>query len=453
MNFEGQLKELLSKVNDLTGELKECRKEIDLLKGEIEWLKRKPLSTSSAMQPRAVISTTPTFENFVGLKVIHFVGIIVLIIGLTIGVKYAIDINLISPVLRILIAYLTGCGLLLTSRRLRKNYELFSMVLFSGAMASIYFTTYAAFAYYGMLSRPITFGMMLLFTIFTVFNSLKYNRQEIAILGLVGAFGIPFFVRGNTDNLWALFTYIFVINTGILFLSFKRYWLSLTYLSFFTTWIILFASLNLYPGGNYFNAQLSFGLVFFFLFMTSSLGFKIYKGDEITNSDTFIVVANTLALYLFIVISFLISDVGFIKGVTLLFAFLYFAFGVIAARYLQRHKHLHSALFSISLLAFVVFFLIQYSGLTITIIWGLLAIAYFISGMWFKLQVFRIGAIVLFASTLIKLVIVDSMDFSPIEKIIAYIFTGTVLLIVSFLYQKFKKRIFNDAENEPNGSN
>ena len=125
---------------------------------------------------------------------------------------------------------------------------------------------------------------------------------------------------------------------------------------------------------------------------------------------------------------------------------------MIAARYLQRHKHLHSALFSISLLAFVVFFLIQYSGLTITIIWGLLAIAYFISGMWFKLQVFRIGAIVLFASTLIKLVIVDSMDFGPIEKIIAYIFTGTVLLIVSFLYQKFKKRIFSDPENETNNS-
>ena len=37
-----------------------------------------------------------SLENFIGLKVIHIIGIIVLVTGLSIGVKYAIDKNLIS---------------------------------------------------------------------------------------------------------------------------------------------------------------------------------------------------------------------------------------------------------------------------------------------------------------------------------------------------------------------
>ncbi|MES2881869.1 MAG: hypothetical protein V4676_06965, partial [Bacteroidota bacterium] len=46
---------------------------------------------------------TPAFslENFIGLKLMHFIGIVVLVIGLSIGVKYAIDRNLISEVVRI----------------------------------------------------------------------------------------------------------------------------------------------------------------------------------------------------------------------------------------------------------------------------------------------------------------------------------------------------------------
>src|ERR1700750_2027306 len=56
-----------------------------------------------------------TLENFIGLKIIHLVGIVVLLIGISIGVKYAIDKNLITPVTRILLAYAAGIALFLLS--------------------------------------------------------------------------------------------------------------------------------------------------------------------------------------------------------------------------------------------------------------------------------------------------------------------------------------------------
>ena len=101
-----------------------------------------------------------TLENFIGLRLIHFVGIMVLVIGISIGVKYAIDKELISETMRIILAYCAGLLLFILSLRLKKKYQLFSAILFSGSMATLYFTTYAAFVYYNFLPAMVTFLIM-----------------------------------------------------------------------------------------------------------------------------------------------------------------------------------------------------------------------------------------------------------------------------------------------------
>ena len=75
-------------------------------------------------------------------NLINKIGIIVLIIGVGIGAKYAIDNELISPLTRIILGYLVGAGLLGFAIRLQKKYENFSAVLLSGSMAIFYFITY-----------------------------------------------------------------------------------------------------------------------------------------------------------------------------------------------------------------------------------------------------------------------------------------------------------------------
>jgi uncharacterized membrane protein len=53
-------------------------------------------------------------------------------------------------------------------------------------------------------------------------------------------------------------------------------------------------------------------------------------------------------------------------------------------------------------------------------------------------------AILLMGITLLKLVLLDSLSFSPIQKIIAYVVLGILLLVVSFFYQKFRKQLFGE---------
>ena len=50
-------------------------------------------------------------EKFIGENLSNKIGIIITVLGIGIGVKYAIDHNLISPLTRIILGYLMGFGL------------------------------------------------------------------------------------------------------------------------------------------------------------------------------------------------------------------------------------------------------------------------------------------------------------------------------------------------------
>lgn len=342
-----------------------------------------------------------------------------------------------------MLAYLTGGILFFLSVTLRKKYDLFSAILFSGSMASVYFTTYASYEYYFLINRITAFVIMLVLTFFTVYKSIKYDKKEIAILGLVGAYAIPFFVRGNSDNLMGLFSYIFLINIGVLFIYFKKYWLPLLYLSFFLTWIIFFSCFFLKVG--YDHAKLTFGILFYVLFMLSCLGYKLLKQIEIIYFDSIIVVLNTVFLY-YSFITLLGENAAGVANITLLFAIVYFLLGIILRQYLHVQQYLSNTLFLIGMTGITVYLGIKCDSLTGTIAWLIESIIVFALGVYFKIKIFRIVTILLFAITLLKLLFIDSLEFTAPEKIIAYIITGLVLLIVSFLYQKFRKIIFYEEK-------
>ena len=76
--------------------------------------------------------------------------------------------------------------------------------------------------------------------------------------------------------------------------------------------------------------------------------------------------------------------------------------------------------------------------LGLSILWGLSAVGLVSIGIWKKKKHLRIGAIVLFSFTLIKLFFYDISHLNTISKTVVLISLGVLLLIVSFLYNKFK---------------
>jgi uncharacterized membrane protein len=61
--------------------------------------------------------------------------------------------------------------------------------------------------------------------------------------------------------------------------------------------------------------------------------------------------------------------------------------------------------------------------------------------MWKHKKHLRIAAIVLFTATLLKLFFIDIVHYSTISKTIVFVALGVLLLIISFLYNKYKNEI------------
>jgi uncharacterized membrane protein len=205
-------------------------------------------------------------EEFIGENLISKAGIVVLLLGIGIGVKYAIDNDLISPLTRIIIGYILGFGLIGLGVRLKAKYENFSAILLSGGMASLYFVTYFAYSLYGLIGQPVAFALMVMFTVFTVASALIYNKQVIAHIGLVGAYAAPFLLSTGSAAYAFLFTYMSIVNAGILTLSIRRAWRPIIYTSSAFTWLIFAVWLT-----GRFSAYEQFSLALTFLWVFAAV--------------------------------------------------------------------------------------------------------------------------------------------------------------------------------------
>jgi uncharacterized membrane protein len=237
-------------------------------------------------------------EEFIGTNLLNKVGIAILVLGISYGVKYSIDHELINPVTRIILGYLAGLILIGLAIKIKPNYKTFSAVLLSGGMATLYFITFAAYDLYELFPQAMAFVLMVLFTAFTVFAAIQYDQKAIAIIGLVGAYGVPFLLSDGSGRVVVLFSYMAVVSTGILLLAFRKEWKSLYYLAFGLTWIIFAAwYFDRFSVDEYLWTSLIFSTVFFVTFYITFLAYKLIQSDPLMRWDIVLLLLNSFIYF------------------------------------------------------------------------------------------------------------------------------------------------------------
>jgi uncharacterized membrane protein len=446
MMKEDEIRQLQIELEQLNKELYSQREKILQLQKRIAQLTNSEIQT--ALQPgKARAAEKFSLENFIGLRLINFIGIIVLVIGLSIGVKYAIDENLISEGMRISLAYAAGLVLYFLSLRLRKKYTLFSAILFSGGMASLYFTTYAANVYYNMFSFALAFAIMIALTVYTVYEAIRYSRQEIALLGLVGAYGIPFLISKNADRADLFFLYISLINLGVIYLSVKKYWRTVGLVAQTITWILFigWAATKHDPKFKFIAA--SFMIFFFLVFLFAVLSYKLFQKRSLQINDAYQLLVNNIALYIAALFQFGFSEKASSSDLAIITLIVS---AVVALQAILFYQYWKEEIFStrlassLALTLFVMFIAFNWDGFTVTFLWLLTAVIVFAWGFRMRSVRARMAGIILIGVTLGKLLALDSLTFTTVQKVIAYLVLGVLLLIVSFFYQKFKQQLFSD---------
>lgn len=241
----------------------------------------------------------PDLEKFVGENLINKLGILILVLGISYFVKYAIDKDWINETGRVGIGILAGSLVLAIAHKLRKKYAAFGSVLVSGAIAIFYFTIAIAFHEYQLFSQTVTFVIMVLITAFSCLISMSYNRIELAVLSLIGGFAVPFMIRTGSGNYQVLFSYIAILDIGILALAYFKKWNLVNILAFiFTTLLFIgwFGS-DMYSEFPHYCGAFIFSFIFYAIFIVMNIINNIRNRGVFSISQLTILSVNTFVFY------------------------------------------------------------------------------------------------------------------------------------------------------------
>ncbi len=396
---------LLNRLNELLLKQEKLNSEVQLLKAEVEGKvitkpntepfeepftkQAKPVQPIAEYDPWVIQKPKDSFvkkglnnlfspefkqniEKFVGENLISVIGVIILIIGVGIGAKYAIDNKMISPLTRIILGYIISIGLLVFAIKLKAKYEKYSAVLLSGALALMYFLTFAAYDFYDLIPKMMAFGLMLLFTVFTTFASIKYNKQVIAHIGFVGAYAVPFLLSDGSGNATILLGYIAIINIGILAVSLKNYWKSLYYTAFVFTWLIYMAvyATKLFAASD-FGVLLSFLSIFYLTFYGVFIGYKLIRSEKFLKMDIIMLLSNSFIFYGLGYSIFRDNETFsiYIGLFTLLNAVIHFGFSIYIFKQKLADKNLFYLIIGLVLTFITIAIPVQLDGHWVTLLW------------------------------------------------------------------------------------
>ncbi|HEX8579955.1 MAG TPA: DUF2339 domain-containing protein [Allosphingosinicella sp.] len=207
-----------------------------------------PSPPEAAPPPEPRESLGGLFERLVGGRLLIWIGGIALALAGLFLVRYSIQIGLITPALRMVMA--AAFGLLLIGAgeiaRRRKDAALdprVAQALVGAGVLILYAAAYGSHVLYGLLGIRAASGAMLAITFAALGLSLRHGAPA-AVMGLIGGFLTPVLVGNPSESSVPLLTYLFLLNAAVFALASRRGWTwlaaSAVLLSFGWTGLLIF---------------------------------------------------------------------------------------------------------------------------------------------------------------------------------------------------------------------
>ncbi|MCX6853479.1 MAG: DUF2339 domain-containing protein, partial [Verrucomicrobia bacterium] len=135
---------------------------------------------------------------------------------------------LISPALRTASGFFIGGGLVAAGMVMRKSqaFAVLAQTLTATGVLILYGVTFASHALYHFpaFGTMSTFVYMSLITVLAFSLAMWMEAPVIAVLGMAGGFLTPIFVNSGVDNPWGLFSYVLLLDLGLMAVAKKRGW-------------------------------------------------------------------------------------------------------------------------------------------------------------------------------------------------------------------------------------
>jgi uncharacterized membrane protein len=254
--------------------------------------------TGRTPEPSGILPARRDLEQLIGGSLFNWLGIIAVTLTVGFFLKYAFENEWIGPRGRVLLGGAAGCGILAFAERLRaRGYRSYAYVLSGGGILILYLTVYAARVFYDLVGVLPAFLLMIAVTTAAVLLAARYHAYAIAVLGLIGGFLTPVLLSTGVDNQVGLFSYIALLNSGVLALAYFKRWRSLNHLAFAATilmfagwWLAWYHASKLWP-------TLFFLTLFFLMFNALGVIYNVIKQRPAQWFDISLIITNATLFF------------------------------------------------------------------------------------------------------------------------------------------------------------
>ncbi|HJQ23603.1 MAG TPA: DUF2339 domain-containing protein [Blastocatellia bacterium] len=252
-------------------------------------------ASSTVAPPRA--KSRSDLEALIGGNWFQRIGVIAVTLGVAFFLKYAYDNEWIGKGVVLWACITFGVVILITGERLRPRYHNYAYGLTGLGILVLYTCFYAA---YGLLHlwQPVpAFVGMVLVTATASLLAARYNALPIAVLGLIGGFLTPIVLSTGHDNEVGLFSYIALLDLGVLALAYSKQWRALNYMAFGATVFMFIAWYNTWYAVEKLWPTVGFLTLFFAIFALLAVLYNVVNRRPTRWLDLAMVFANALLYF------------------------------------------------------------------------------------------------------------------------------------------------------------
>lgn len=447
-NHQRELEELRHLLNDLLFRVSQLEHKVEHLsgqppRGDAPFAKstgRGPSSTPIVVEHSA---SRPDLESRIGAHWLNRIGIVTVLVGVSLFLKYAFEGKWVGPQGRISIGLLVGIAIITWSEWFRvRGYRIFSFSLKALGLGTMYLSLWAAFQLYSLISWTLAFAAMVTVTASTTVLALSQNAEILALFALIGGFATPVLLYTGQSRELQLFSYISLLNTATLVLAWRRAWRRLLLASLLATMILYFGWYAVFYRRSELALTFGFATVFFVIFAVAPLVQAVSRPDVPSGSSILLVAASLNSAAYFVELYLVLLPID--RMATAWCALCLGAVNAFLGGFLHTKtitggmasRRLGDVHFVLSTVFITLAIAIRLETLWISMGWFLEAAALVTIGFWRKSALVRWQALVLIAVTVAKVFFYDLWRLEQEHRIISFFALGMLLLVVSFLYQR-----------------
>jgi uncharacterized membrane protein len=210
-------------------------------------------------------------EFLLGGNTVVRVGVLVLLIGVALLAKWAVDHQLFPIEARLAAAAAIGLALTGVGYRLRDARPGFATTLQGGGIAALYLVVFFAYRAYALVPAPLAFALFVAIAIACGVLALAQDSQPLIFIGSVGGFLAPILASTGEGRHVVLFSYYLLLDLAVAAVAWRKAWRALNLLAFVSTYAVATAWGVLAYRPEHFASTEPFAIAYLVLFTAVAL--------------------------------------------------------------------------------------------------------------------------------------------------------------------------------------